>query len=240
MAAAIEIAPPRDWQNLSGAAFFVSGALAARYQAILDAINVDRLDVGTAHLWSATPFALEELLNLVGWGIAHEPARELIARHERELNQLKPRLAIFAPEVCARRIRAGEPLQLGVDSGRDWGLAAMGLDAVERVDTGSWELVWAQNAGGIAAGLGVLQARESRAAAALLSAVQSPSGNQLLGLVATLDVDRTVAAWGKLSPTLVDRRGITSHVAMVKEEPTAGREIARRLRDRFSSLGIPG
>lgn len=236
VASAIETAAPRAWQELSETVFFVRGALPPAYQAILDAIDIDRLDAATANLWSATPFALEELLNMVGWGQDHEPARALIARHEHEIAEVTPRLAVFAPEAIARRIRSGLQLSLGIGEGLHWALAALAVDALERADPGLWGLVFSWNADVIAAGLSTPQLRESRDAAAFLDATRKLNSEPVFHVVSSLDVDRTVQAWGKLYRTSADRRGIASLVGLVREEPTKGREIAGRLIARFPSL----
>jgi hypothetical protein len=239
VASAIETAPPRDWQALSGTVFFVRDARPTAYQAILDAIDVDRLDAATEKFWAATRFALEELLNMVGWGKNHEPARTLIGRREHELAEVTPRLAVFAPEVIARRVRSGQQLSLGVGSGGNWALALLALDALEGVDPGQWGLVSAQNADALAAGLTALQQRESLDAAAFLDAMRKLAEDHASNVVAGLDVERTVQAWANHYRTAADRRGIALLVEIVRREPTRGREIARRLIARFPSLRGP-
>ena len=92
------------------------------------------------------------------------------------------------------------------------------------------------NADAIAAGLSAPLQRESRDAAAFIDAARKRNGEHVSQVVARLDVDRTVEAWGTLYRTSADRRGIASLVGLVREEPTKGREITQRLIARFPSL----
>jgi hypothetical protein len=130
--------------------------------------RLDRLDAATDGRRSTSRFALDGLLNIVGWGLNHEPARSLIARHAHDLAHLTPRLAIFALELVTRRVRGGQRLPLGVQQGYQWAVAAMALDAIELANEGLAEVVYAQNSDAIAAGLSTVQRGATRAAATLL------------------------------------------------------------------------
>lgn len=236
VAAAIETAPPRDWQGLSGTTFFMAHAIPESYQAVLDAIDVDRLDEATAMRWSATPHPLDELLNLVGWGENNEPARTLIERHEHELGPLTPRIAMIAPASIVRRLNAGDGLSLSVKSGRGWDFAAGALDAIYRVDEEAANRLLAQNADEIATGLAALHSDEGTAAGVFLAAMRQADSEFFASVVSSLEVDPTFQAWAKQYRNQPDRAGVRALVEMVADEPGAGSEIADRMRARFPSL----
>ena len=240
VATAIEAARPNDWQDLASVVFFLHEALPAAYQSVLDKIDVDRLDVATGDQWSRTDSDLEELLNLVGWGRDHEPARTLIARHEGHQVQLTPRRAVFAPSAIAARLRAGDQLPLGRGSFMEWGVVGLALDAIAREDPSLLPVMCADNVPALARGLDSLDHDDCEAALMVLEAVRRTDPSLVRSIASALDPGVTYAAWAKVysrgTPRGSCRRAIAALVRMVEDEPTVGRQIAQRLRARFRSL----
>ena len=244
IATAIEGCRPNDWQNLASLVFFLHEASPSAYQSVLDRIDVDRLDLATRDHWSRTESDLEELLNLVGWGHDHEPARTLITRHKEELAQLTPRRALFAPGAIADRLRAGDQLPLGRGTIVDWQVVGLALDAIAREDPTLVPAIFRDNILALAHGLGVLDMDDCQAALAVLEAARAIDPSLLFSVVSALDPDATTAAWAKIytygRPCGASRRAVLDLVRLVENEPTVGQPISQTLRSRFPSLRVTG
>jgi hypothetical protein len=227
----------RDWQALSELMFFLTAARAASSRAVLEALDLDRLDNSTAGLWVTIPHELEQLLSALAVGEDYEPARSLIVRHGAELTHLSARITVFAPEVAATRLRDGLELRLGIEHGFEWNVAALALDALHRIDARLPQVVIEQNRLAIAAGLSNIQKGEVRGAGHVLAMIENVAPEELGRVAGQLDVERAEKAWtGILRTGGVNRRVMISIVGLLGMFEGPGSDLRDRLAPRFPSL----
>jgi hypothetical protein len=121
LAAKIDSAPYRDWENIAKLLFFIGDASAEVAQAIVARISLDALDAESIGRWDYPRRAVLLMMAALHAGGVPDRSREWIERHTTEIKRIADSMLLIHARWAMERLEAGVELDvISQNGGPDW------------------------------------------------------------------------------------------------------------------------
>ncbi|HZR20684.1 MAG TPA: hypothetical protein VFE51_25615 [Verrucomicrobiae bacterium] len=226
----------RDWEQYSRLLFFVRRVSRQIWHQIALSIDLKKLDVAAASLWSSVPSELENLLRSISEAPQFEPARSLLTRHSADLVRLRPTLVLLSPESAAERIRAGIDLELHVETGSGWRWAALALYCLGKLDKTVPTMVLRKNVSAIASGFMKLQRLDAEYFPIFVEVLKTSGADMARDIAAQVIPEEARKYWlERASGSRSERRAILLLLKFLPTPTAPLRSLVKRVQAEFTS-----
>jgi hypothetical protein len=230
--------PRRQWEQFAKLLFFIRRVSPQRHKEIVDAIDLKALDSMTVGLWSAVPMELEALLRALSIGKDCGRARQWLARHADEVQEIRPILVMVAPKPMAERIRSGIPVDLKISDGFSWLFAACAVASLREINEGLAEQVIEANFDALIAGVSQLQRLNCEHFPIFCKLIDEVSPDIFTRVSLLVDVKSATQRWTSMAKgKAVERRAVKQLLPRLKPTPAPLRNLVRKLQSHLARRG---
>jgi hypothetical protein len=189
---------------------FLKRADPTRAAKIICEISLDRLDGELVPFWAKPPSELEHFVMALALRPELEPSRSWIKNHEAELQEIPPRFAIIAPEVCAEALRGGGRIAYPETFGLHWEELMVALVCLAGADRNVAEQSVRKEIEALARSLTTHQANLYEKSDAFLDVAEEVSPGITRAIIERIDPELALKHWPQLlSGKAVQRRAVT-------------------------------
>lgn len=206
------------------------------YLKIISCLDIEKLDRMTSGLWSSPPRELRLLLITLSASSDYEPAKTLILKHEFEIKEADPILAVICPETAAALVQRGGKVNFFGHNGHDWDLIAMVVVRLRKINESVFRKVMDDNSEQIISAISKLQSIDCDDLEIFLKTLEKEDVSVLVDLMSGINVDEAEYHWKlRLSEKAPAKRTVAALVSYASMCPGRVGEMASNLEKRIPS-----